>query len=171
LGFRVIRASVRRFFSLPKGIAAVSVFVLATPAAVADCAPDRVELRGDWGTARFRVEVVDTPESRARGLMFREDLPRMSGMFFVFENERPRSFWMRNTLIPLDIIYFDATGSWVSVQADAVPLDETPRPSEGPAQYVLEINGGLAEQFGMGPGTELRHLRIDPGIAVWPCSE
>jgi hypothetical protein len=103
--------------------------------------------------------------------MFRESLPRMSGMLFVFPGERPRSFWMRNTLVSLDIIYFDATGTWVSVQAEAVPLDETALPSGGPAQYVLEVNAGLAERFGMGPGTQMRHPRIDQDIAAWPCSE
>ncbi len=151
--------------------AAVVATALAAQPAAAACDPDRVELRGDWGPARFRVDLADTPEERARGLMFRESLPRMSGMLFVFPGERPRSFWMRNTLVSLDIIYFDATGTWVSVQAEAVPLDETTLPSEGPAQYVLEINAGLAERFGMGPGTQMRHPGIDQDIAAWPCSE
>jgi hypothetical protein len=151
--------------------AAAFAATLAAQPAGAACDPDRVELRGDWGTARFRVELADTPEERARGLMFRESLPRMSGMLFVFPGERPRSFWMRNTLVSLDIIYFDATGTWVSVQAEAVPLDETALPSGGPAQYVLEVNAGLAERFGMGPGTQMRHPRIDQDIAAWPCSE
>jgi uncharacterized membrane protein (UPF0127 family) len=77
---------------------------------------------------------------------------------------------MRNTLIPLDIIYFDAAGRWVSAQENAVPLDETGLPSEGPAQYVLEINGGLVEQFGMGEGTVIRHPAIDQAGAAWPCA-
>lgn len=154
-------------------IAAVFVLPILVTAGMAGAACDenRVDLRGDWGTARFRVEVVDTPEDRARGLMFRESLARSAGMLFVFQDERMRSFWMRNTYVPLDIIYFDAAGEWVSVQADAVPLDETGLPSEGPAQYVLEINAGLAEQFGMGPGTEMRHPRLDQDIAAWRCSE
>jgi hypothetical protein len=144
---------------------------LAASPVSAACAEDRVDLRGDWGTARFRVAIADTPETRARGLMFVEEMPRNAGMLFVFPNERPRSFWMRNTLIPLDIIYFDAAGRWVSVAAEAVPRDETGLPSEGPAQYVLEINGGLAELLGMGPGTEMRHPAIDRQAAAWPCDE
>ncbi len=148
----------------------VAASLSASPLA-ASCAEDRVELRGDWGTARFNVTIADTPETRARGLMFVEEMPRNAGMFFVFPNERIRRFWMSNTLIPLDIIYFDAGGRWVSVAADAVPLDETSLPSEGPARYVLEVNAGLAERFGMGPGTEVRHPAIDQDAAAWPCVE
>ncbi|MDG4648395.1 DUF192 domain-containing protein [Roseibacterium sp. SDUM158017] len=144
---------------------------LSAGAAVAACSEGRVELRGDWGTARFRVDIADTPETRARGLMFVEEMPQSSGMLFVFPEERVRTFWMRNTYIPLDIIYFDASGAWVSVQADAVPFDETSLPSDAPAQYVLEVNAGLAEAFGMGPGTELRHPALNQEIAAWPCAE
>jgi uncharacterized membrane protein (UPF0127 family) len=139
--------------------------------AQAACTEDRVELRGDWGSARFNVEIADTPETHAQGLMFVEEMSRRAGMLFVFPDERMRTFWMRNTLISLDIIYFDATGTWVSAQENAVPLDETTLPSDGPAQYVLEINAGLVEQFGMGEGTEIRHPVIDPDRAAWPCSQ
>jgi len=136
----------------------------------AACNPDRVELRGEWGTARFRVEIADTPETRARGLMFVEEMPRTAGMLFVFPDERIRTFWMRNTLVSLDIIYFDAAGSWVSAAENAVPLDETTLPSDRPAQYVLEINAGLVAQFGMGDGTEIRHPAIDQASAAWSCA-
>jgi uncharacterized membrane protein (UPF0127 family) len=102
--------------------------------------------------------------------MFVEEMPRAAGMLFVFPDERVRTFWMRNTLISLDIIYFDATGAWVSAQENAVPLDETTLPSDGPAQYVLEINGGLVETFGMGEGTVIRHPAIDQDGAAWPCA-
>ena len=146
-----------------------AVLVWLGAAAMAACADDQVQLRGDWGSARFDVEIADSAEERALGLMHRESLPMRAGMLFIYPREGTLSFWMQNTLIPLDIIYFDATGAWVSVVAEAVPLDETPRPSEGPAQYVLEINGGLADRFGMGPGTQLRHPAIDQAIAAWPC--
>ncbi|MGP1357242.1 MAG: DUF192 domain-containing protein [Roseicyclus sp.] len=154
-----------------RAIASVFILLLSVASAAAACDPARVELRGDWGTARFGVDIADTPETRQRGLMFVEEMPRNKGMLFVFPDEAPRSFWMRNTYIPLDIIYFDATGEWVSVQADAVPFDETGLPSGGPAQFVLEINGGLAARFGMGPGTQIRHPRIDQETAAWPCAE
>ncbi|MCU4654200.1 DUF192 domain-containing protein [Roseibacterium sp. SDUM158016] len=163
--------AIARLFSFRSGPAALAgaAIAFAAPAAQAACEMDRVELRGDWGTARFRVEIADTPETRARGLMFVEDMARNAGMLFVFPDERVRTFWMRNTLISLDIIYFDATGTWVSAAENAVPLDETTLPSDGPAQYVLEINGGLVERFGMGPGTEIRHPAIAQDAAAWSC--
>lgn len=151
-------------------VLAAGALMLLANGAQAACDEGRVELRGDWGSARFRVDIADTPESRAQGLMFVEEMPRMAGMFFVFPDERIRTFWMRNTLISLDIIYFDATGAWVSAQENAVPMDETTLPSDGPAQYVLEVNAGLVEQFGMGEGTEIRHPAIDQDRAAWPCA-
>ncbi|MGR3496447.1 DUF192 domain-containing protein [Citreimonas sp.] len=132
------------------------------------CAEDTIWLRGDFGQARFGIDVVDTPEGRARGLMFVEEMPRSRGMLFVYPDEAPVSFWMRNTLIPLDIIYADGDGVVINVAAEAIPGDETPLPSGGPAQYVLEINGGLAEAMGIGPGTQMRHPVIGPTPA-WPC--
>ena len=163
------RAGARTPFRTLAAVLVLVISGLSGADASAACADDRVELRGDWGTARFRVDIADTNETRQRGLMFVEEMPANKGMLFVFPDERPRSFWMRNTYIPLDIIYFDATGEWVSVQADAIPFDETGLPSEGPAQFVLEINAGLAARFGMGPGTQIRHPRIDQAAAAWPC--
>jgi uncharacterized membrane protein (UPF0127 family) len=121
-----------------------------------------VELRGDWGKARFQVAIADTPQARARGLMFVEEMPQR-GHALRLPDERVRTFWMRNTLISLDILYFDATGAWVSAAENAVPLDETTLPSDGPAQYVLEINAGLVARFGMGEGTVIRHPVHRPG--------
>jgi uncharacterized membrane protein (UPF0127 family) len=167
LGLHLIATGVRRL------VIGTLAAILALPVSTAGAACDdgRVELRGDWGSARFRVEIADTPETRAQGLMFVEEMPRTAGMLFVFPDERVRTFWMRNTLISLDIIYFDATGAWVSAQENAVPLDETTLPSDGPARYVLEINGGLVETFGMGDGTVMRHPAIDPDIAAWSCGD
>ena len=135
----------------------------------AQCAADRVDLRGDWGTARFDVELATTPEERSRGLMFRESMPRGDGMLFVFDRERPLSFWMRNTLIALDIIFLDAEGRVVNVAAGAVPGDETPLPSDGPALAVLEVNAGLAARMGIGPGDELRSPVLPQDDAAWAC--
>lgn len=138
--------------------------------ATAACAPDRVDLRGAWGQARFSVEVVDTRETRAEGLMFRESLPRSAGMLFIYDAPTAPSFWMRNTLIPLDIIFIAPDGAISRVHHEAVPLDETPIPGGDNVLMVLEINGGLARQFGIAPGSELRHPRLDQGAALWPCA-
>ena len=76
-------------------------YLLALPVCAAEsCAWDRVDLRGDWGTARFKVEVADTPDSRAAGLMHRESLPPQKGMLFVFESPGQAAFWMKNTFDP-----------------------------------------------------------------------
>lgn len=120
-------------------------------------APRIVEiLTADGRRLRFDVAVADRAETRQRGLMFVEEMAPNAGMLFIFEDERQRAFWMRNTYIPLDIIYFDAEGRFVSVAAQAVPFDETSLPSAGPAQYVLEINGGWAAFLQIGPGSVLR---------------
>jgi uncharacterized membrane protein (UPF0127 family) len=137
-------------------------------AALAQCAADAVDLRGDWGQARFAVELADTPQERARGLMHRESLPRGAGMLFIYERPQSVSFWMRNTLIPLDIIFLDETGTVARVHDNAIPLDETSISGGRDIQFVLEINAGLAAQFGIAPGTELRHPEIG-AEAAWPC--
>ena len=115
------------------------------------------------------MELADDPAERSRGLMFREELAPMSGMLFVYEDAARRAFWMKNTLIPLDMIFADAAGRVVKVHPEAIPHDETPVPSGQPAQFVLEIAGGLAERLGLVAGAELRHPAIPSDIAAWPC--
>ena len=126
----------------------------------ADCKEGHVRLSGSWGSAKFQVEVMDDEAERARGLMHRPQLDKFSAMLFVYERERPLSFWMKNTLIALDILFFDSQGRLVNIRADAIPGDETPLRSTGPAQYVLEINAGLAAALKMGPNTVLSHARL-----------
>lgn len=114
----------------------------------------QVELAGE----RFTVELAQTLEEQARGLMFRESMPDDHGMLFVFPNEAPRSFWMKNTRIALDILYFDAALRLVSMAQNARPcaVQVCPGyPSRGPARYVLELNAGKARQLGVKPGDEL----------------
>jgi uncharacterized membrane protein (UPF0127 family) len=143
--------------------------LFAATGAAAACSHDRVELRGPAGQARFTVEVVDTPDTRARGLMFREAMPAGAGMLFVFEQPVRAVFWMKNTLIPLDMIFADPSGRVTHVHANAIPHDETPIDGGPGVQFVLEINGGLAQRLGIVPGTELRHPAVDPSLAAWPC--
>ena len=137
--------------------------------AIADCAPDRVDLRGDWGAARFTVEVADTADTRAQGLMFRDSMATGAGMLFVYERPQTVSFWMRNTLIPLDMLFIDAKGNVERIHKNAVPLDETPIQGGNNIFAVLEINGGLADRFGITPGTTLRHPAFAGNAPVWPC--
>ncbi len=128
-----------------------------------------VEIRGPRGHLRFTVEIADTPASRARGLMHRARLASGAGMLFVFERPGRVAFWMKNTLIPLDMIFADPAGRVTRVHAMAVPHDETPIDGGDGVLFVLEINGGLAARLGIVAGAELRHPAIDPAGAAWPC--
>jgi len=109
------------------------------------------------GRIDYRVEIADDDAERQHGLMFRTSMPDGHGMLFIFPQARPQAFWMRNTYMPLDIIYIGADGRIVSIQANARPFDETALPSEGPAIGVLEIYGGKAAQQGIKPGDRVHH--------------
>lgn len=151
------------------GLAATAAAVAwAGGAAAAACAPDRVTVLGDWGRANFAVEVADEPAERSRGLMFVEEMGSLEGMLFVYERPQRASFWMENTLIPLDMIFAGADGTVTRVHENAVPLDRTPIEGGDAVQYVLEVNGGLAGRLGIGPGDVLRHPAIGPDAAA-PC--
>jgi uncharacterized membrane protein (UPF0127 family) len=133
------------------------------------CDPGVLDLRDADGRLQFRVEVMDDAAERSRGLMFRESLPRFAGMLFVYESPQPVAFWMRNTLIPLDMLFFDGAGRLARIKADARPHDETPVVGGEAIRYVLEINGGLAAELGIEPGAEIRHPALDQAAAAWPC--
>lgn len=109
-----------------------------------------VELKGQ----RFSVEIADDRESQAMGLMFRDSLPADHGMLFIFRSEQPRSFWMKNTRIPLDIMYFTSDLKLINaVRAVPCRIQQCPSyPSDGPAMYVLELNAGTASELGLVPG-------------------
>ncbi|MFV3078018.1 DUF192 domain-containing protein [Niveispirillum fermenti] len=104
----------------------------------------------------FHVDLALTPQQQAHGLMFVERMEDDHGMLFLNEQEGRLSFWMKNTLIPLDIIFVDAAGYIVNIQHGR-PRDLTPLPSAGPALAVLEINGGLSARLGIRPGDRLLH--------------
>ncbi|MEO1000789.1 MAG: DUF192 domain-containing protein [Pseudomonadota bacterium] len=150
-----------------RGALAALTLLFAAPALA--CEEDAVTLRQNGAEIRFAVEIADDPLERAEGLMHRESLPRFSGMLFIYEAPRSASFWMKNTLIPLDMLFLDATGTVRHLHENAVPLDETPIPGGDNILAVLEINGGLARQLGLGPGAEMRHPAFDPATAAWPC--
>jgi len=112
----------------------------------------------ELGGKSFAVEIADTREKQALGLMFRDEMPADEGMLFIFLNEAPRSFWMKNTRIPLDIMYFDKDLKLVSISADTPPcrVSRCPSyPSIAPAKYVLELNAGVASELGVGLGDRL----------------
>ena len=114
------------------------------------------------GPRRFTVQVADNEETREVGLMFVRRMGDDRGMVFKFPQAGEQAFWMRNTFIPLDIIYVGPDGRIVSIAKRAKPRDETPLPSNGAANGVLEINGGLSDKLGIAVGD-----RVSDG-AVYP---
>lgn len=153
------------------GLIAAFGLALFTTAALAQavCAPGRVDLRWEGGRESFAVELADEPSERSQGLMFRDSMDPAAGMLFVYERPGRAQFWMKNTLIPLDMIFADSTGRVTRVHSNAVPGDLTPIDGGDGVVYVLEINGGLAAKLGIGPGAELRHPAVPADAAVWPC--
>lgn len=124
-----------------------------------------VELAGQ----RYNVEIADDDAERARGLMFRDELVAGTGMLFIHDRQEPQSYWMKNTKIPLDILYFDESLKLVAQQRDVPPCASgnecPPYPSNAPARYVLELNAGEAAKLNLGKGAE---LRLSDGIPRLP---
>ena len=150
--------------------AALGLWLSLAGAAAADCTPGRVEFRGDKGPlAAFTVEVADTEALRETGLMNREKMASGAGMLFVYGSPGHPYFWMKNTLIPLDMVFIDVAGRVTRVHDMAIPGDLTPIDGGAGVQYVLEIGGGLAARLGIVEGAEMRSDKLDPDSAVWPC--
>ena len=106
------------------------------------------------GRETFHLEIADSDAEQKRGLMFRESMPADHGMIFVNEDEAERSFWMEATLIPLDILYLDASGRVISIKP-MKPRDRSSVPSDGPAMYAIELNRGAAARAGVAVGDHL----------------
>lgn len=104
------------------------------------------------------IEIADDDYQTQTGLMYRNSMETLQGMLFVFDKEDYKAFYMKNTRIPLDIIYIDADKKIVSFQKNAVPHDETSLPSGVPAKYVLEINAGLSDQWNLQPGDKIDYF-------------
>ena len=107
-----------------------------------------------------RVELARTPAERARGLMERRELALDAGMLFLFDETSDHAFWMKNTLIPLDMIFAAEDGRIVGIVARAIPGDLTARDVGAPSRYVLEVNGGWAQAHGVAPGDRLRFENV-----------
>ena len=110
----------------------------------------------DAGPQRFTVELAATTPARTKGLMFREHMDDDAGMLFLFEEQGPQSFWMKNTRIPLDMIFIDAGGTIAGIVEDAEPLTLTSRGVDKPSRYVLELNGGTSRKRGITAGQRVR---------------
>lgn len=115
--------------------------------------------------ASFHLEIADQSWERTRGLMFRRKMDPEFGMLFVFPDEAERSFWMKNTLIPLDMVHIDAAGTVVGVVAKAEPLTLSPRRTGEPARYVLELTSGRAAEVGIVPGAKMSVTNLPEDLA------
>ena len=125
-------------------------------------AQPHVTIHTQKGDVGFQVEVAATPETRELGLMYRRDLPATHGMLFIFPAERVNSFWMKNTPIPLDMIFISRERRIVGVVHQTVPFSLDGRSVSVPSQYVLEINGGLSRRYGFQTGDVVRFKNVTP---------
>ncbi len=116
-----------------------------------------LEIASKTGVHVFSVEIADTEAQREKGLMFRKKLPEGQGMLFDFHQEEPVSFWMKNTYIPLDMIFIRGDGHILRIAENATPLSEQIIPSGGPVLAVLEVIGGTARKLGIAPGDLVAH--------------
>ena len=127
------------------------------------------------GPHAFTVQVADTEEEREVGLMFVKRMPADRGMVFEFAQPAPQAFWMRNTFIPLDLIFMDEAGVIRHIHRNAVPLDETPISGAAVGdpsperRMILEIAGGEAGHFGLAVGQAMAHPALDQDLAELPC--
>lgn len=118
-------------------------------------------LDGDESLATFYLELAVTQDEQATGLMYRPEMLPDWGMLFIYDDDQHLSFWMKNTLIELDMIFVDSSGEVVGVVERAEPETTTQRSVGRPARYVLEVNGGLAEEYGIEAGTRMRLENVE----------
>ena len=123
---------------------------------------NRLVLHTAKGDFAFTVEIADDGKERAQGLMFRDTLAPDAGMLFDYFEEQETSFWMQNTLIPLDMIFIGADGAVKNIHVNAKPLDTTGIPSGVPVRFVLEIPGGRSKEIGLAVGDRMEHPRVAP---------
>ncbi|MEZ4875458.1 MAG: DUF192 domain-containing protein [Flavobacteriaceae bacterium] len=156
----------------------ITVFVLATMLSAYQCKEknhDKVltkevtfkkegelslkKAQNDSVLATLDIEIAETEYETQTGLMYRKSMQKDRGMLFIFEDETRKSFYMKNTEFPLDIIYIDGSLKVVSIQKNAQPFNEASLPSEAPAKYVLEVNAGLSDQWKLEAGDLISYTR------------
>jgi uncharacterized membrane protein (UPF0127 family) len=145
--------------ALTRRLSFVALFValLLRPEMLAGATVETLEIVSQSGVHPFSVEVVATEEERAKGLMFRKELPEGKGMLFDFKVEAPVSFWMKNTYVSLDMIFIRADGRIASIAENTEPLSERMVPSAGPVRGVLEVVAGTTRKLGIRPGDRVAH--------------
>jgi len=144
-----------RFLVFLVGMAAATSAITA-PSAAQRLRTEPLEIVTSGGVRHFTVEIADTDQSREIGLMFRKSMAANRGMLFDFGAPQSVTFWMKNTLIPLDMVFIGKDGHVVSVTRKAIPMSEALIPSGGAIVGVLELRGGRADEIGVKPGDEVR---------------
>lgn len=145
----------------PAMILAVA-FLFASLPERAEAAAQTLEFITSSGAHKFKVEVAETPEARAKGLMFRKSMPRDHGMLFDFATDTTVMMWMKNTYLPLDMVFVSRQGVVTHIAPDAVPMSEAIISSNGPVHAVIELNAGVAREIGLAPGDKVRHGAFQP---------
>lgn len=151
--------------ALPASLAALALVLIVlvagvVPQAMAQSAQDRLEIVSATGRHAFRVEVADTDDKRAEGLMYRTKLDPDYGMLFDFKREQNVFFWMKNTYVSLDMIFVRADGTIAHIAEDTVPLSEATVPSRAPVRFVFEVVAGTTKRLGIKPGDRVVHPLI-----------
>ena len=142
--------------------------VLALPAF--SCEDNAIEIKSEAGKFRFEIEIADDDAERAQGLMHVEEMGTLEGMLFIYDAPLHAYFWMKNTLIPLDMLFADETGTITHIHENAIPLSEATIDGGKDVLYVLEINGGLSSKFGIDVGATMKHPAFDQDKAAWACA-
>lgn len=147
--------------------ALVAPLLLLLIGTVAACANEpRVVIPAPAGDVSVTVEIAATPAKRNFGLMYRKDLGPDAGMLFVFDETSEHSFWMKNTPLPLDMIFLDEDRRIVGIVRDATPFTTTSRTVGKPSRYVLEVHGGFSAKHGLADGAQARFEGFPPSVAT-----
>jgi uncharacterized membrane protein (UPF0127 family) len=136
-------------------LGSLALFILAlffSPEAARAAGEQTLEIASKTGVHIFSVEIVDNDADRAKGLMYRKELPEGRGMLFDFHRDQEVSFWMQNTYIPLDMIFIRGDGQILRIEENTVPLSTRMIPSRGAVRAVLEVIGGTSRKLGIAPG-------------------
>ena len=147
----------RRTLWLVATASAASLFVFSAEAQLQHFATSELTIVSATGPHRFTVEVAETPEQMEQGLMFRRAMAPDAGMLFEYKTPIVATMWMRNTLIPLDMLFVDTQGRIVNIHERAVPQSLDVIAAAGPVRAVIELNGGTAARLGIVPGDLVRH--------------
>jgi len=139
-------------------LGSLALFILAlffSAEAARAAGEQTLEIASKTGVHIFAVEIVDNDADRAKGLMYRKELPEGSGMLFDFHRDQEVSFWMQNTYIPLDMIFIRGDGQILRIEENTMPLSTRMIPSRGAVRAVLEVIGGTSRKLGIAPGNRV----------------